>query len=90
MTILTTICEQCAYGSIDESDKARIKITCSFKNKTYYFGQYVPCDYYDGDPIVTQVTDETDSINNPTQQTNNVKRRGRPKGSKNKPRKKKK
>jgi len=42
--ILTSECEQCRYGTVDETDKARIKIICSFKGKQYYLGQRVPCD----------------------------------------------
>lgn len=45
--ILTSECETCRYGSIDDSDKARIKVTCSYKNKTYFYGQCVPCDYHE-------------------------------------------
>lgn len=37
-------CENCAYGSIDESDKARLMVYCQYKDKTYYYGQCIPCD----------------------------------------------
>lgn len=30
--------------AIDESDKVRIKVLCTLKNKQYYYGQCVPCD----------------------------------------------
>ena len=44
--ILTSQCEYCRYGTVDDSDKARVKVYCSYKDKTYYFGQCVPCDNY--------------------------------------------
>lgn len=42
--ILTSECEKCIYGIIDETNKARIKVKCMKKNKEYYFGQCVPCE----------------------------------------------
>ena len=42
--ILTSQCEECKYGTIDDSDKARVKVHCSYKNKTYYYGACIPCD----------------------------------------------
>ena len=45
--IITSQCEHCRYGSIDDSNKARIKVYCSFKEKEYYYGQCIPCDYYE-------------------------------------------
>lgn len=42
--ILTSECEYCKYGSIDESNKARVMVRCSDKNKTYHYGQCIPCD----------------------------------------------
>lgn len=42
--ILTSECETCEYGSIDESNKARIKVRCNARNKEYYYGQCIPCD----------------------------------------------
>ncbi len=42
--IITSECEECIYGIIDESDKARIKVKCQHKGKEYYFGQCIPCD----------------------------------------------
>lgn len=37
-------CEECEYGSTDDSNRARITIYCSKKNKKYFYGQYIPCD----------------------------------------------
>lgn len=42
--ILTSECEKCDYGIIDDSNKARIKVKCLQKNKEYYYGQCIPCD----------------------------------------------
>lgn len=42
--IITSECEQCQYGIINDTDKARIKVICTFKDKEYYFGQCIPCD----------------------------------------------
>lgn len=43
--IITSECEKCIHSSIDEKDKAKIKIYCNIKNKTYYWGQCIPCDF---------------------------------------------
>lgn len=43
--IITSECEQCVHSVIDEEDKARIKIYCSVKDKTYFWGQCIPCDH---------------------------------------------
>lgn len=43
--IITTECEKCIHSIMDETNKAKIKIYCKIKNKSYYFGQYVPCEY---------------------------------------------
>ena len=45
--ILTSECETCKYGRIDDSDKSRVKAICSYKNKTYFYGQCIPCDYHE-------------------------------------------
>lgn len=45
--IITSQCEFCKYGSLDETDKARVKVMCDYKNKTYYYGACIPCDYYE-------------------------------------------
>ena len=36
--ILTSQCESCIYGSIDDSNKARVKVKCSYKCKEYHYG----------------------------------------------------
>lgn len=43
MTILTSECESCLYGTVDDADKARVKVYCSYKDKTYYYGQCINC-----------------------------------------------
>lgn len=45
--ILTSECEQCIHSIINEEDKARIKVYCKVKDKTYYWGQYIPCENKD-------------------------------------------
>lgn len=42
--IITSECEECAYSVINDENKAKVKIFCKEKNKTYYLGQCVPCD----------------------------------------------
>lgn len=42
--IITSECEECAHGHIDDSDKAAVKVHCKAKKKTYYWGQCIPCD----------------------------------------------
>lgn len=42
--ILTSECEKCNFGVIDDSDKAVVKVKCAQKDKEYYYGQCIPCD----------------------------------------------
>ena len=44
-TINSTECITCKNGLLDDSNKARIKVHCKLKDKTYYYGQYIQCDY---------------------------------------------
>lgn len=44
-TIITSECEQCIHSTINEIDKAHIKVYCNIKNKTYYWGQSIQCEY---------------------------------------------
>lgn len=43
--IITSECEKCIYAIIDDSMKAKIRGHCKYKNKKYYWGQCVPCEY---------------------------------------------
>ncbi len=43
--IITSECEKCIHSSLDESNKAKLKIYCQIKDKTYYWGQCIPCGY---------------------------------------------
>lgn len=36
-------CEKCKHSKLDDKDKARIRILCSYKNKFYYYGQHIEC-----------------------------------------------
>ncbi len=45
MEVITTDqCEHCVYGSVNEISKAEMYVHCQRKDKTYFFGQCVPCD----------------------------------------------
>lgn len=43
--IITSECEECNHGLIDDTDKARVTVYCKMKDKTYYWGQCIPCEY---------------------------------------------
>lgn len=43
--IITSECEECIHSYINEKDKSKVKIYCKIKNKTYYWGQCIPCEY---------------------------------------------
>lgn len=45
--IITSQCESCRHCIINDENKAKIKVICLKKDKTYYFGQCIPCDYYE-------------------------------------------
>lgn len=36
--IITSQCETCTHGAIDDINKARIKVYCEVKDKTYCYG----------------------------------------------------
>lgn len=42
--ILTSECEECDYGIVDDSNRAKIKVFCKDKDKEYYYGQCIPCE----------------------------------------------
>ena len=42
--ILTSECEKCVHGTVDDSNKAKIKVYCNVRDKMYYYGQCIPCD----------------------------------------------
>lgn len=42
--INTSECEFCKFGTVNDTNKAKVKVYCSYKNKTYYYGQCIPCD----------------------------------------------
>ena len=37
-------CEDCARATFDESDKAKIMVYCSDRDKWYYYGQSMQCE----------------------------------------------
>lgn len=44
MIICGKDCEDCKFGTILDEDKARVKVYCQTREKTYYYGQCIPCD----------------------------------------------
>ncbi len=42
--INTNECEYCQYGTIDDSNKAKIIVYCAIKQKHYLYGRCIPCD----------------------------------------------
>lgn len=42
--ILTDECVDCEYCTVQEKSKADIFIVCSAKEKTYRYGQCIPCE----------------------------------------------
>lgn len=46
-TINTKDCERCKYCTLDESNKAVIKIKCSAHDKEYYYGQRIECEGFE-------------------------------------------
>jgi len=40
----TSECVGCKYCVLDESNKAKILVTCDFDGKTRIYGQYIDCD----------------------------------------------
>lgn len=47
-TVTTSECKNCPHCTIKDKDKSKVKIFCDYKNKEYFYGQYVPCDYLSG------------------------------------------
>lgn len=43
--IITSECEECIHSAINEEDKSKIEIYCNVKDKTYIWGQCIPCEY---------------------------------------------
>lgn len=43
--IITSECEKCIHSILNEQDKAKLKIYCKVKDKSYYWGQCIPCEY---------------------------------------------
>lgn len=43
--IITSECEKCIHSRLDETDKSKIRVYCGIKDKSYYYGQCIPCEY---------------------------------------------
>lgn len=37
-------CEKCIYGKVDNSDKAKVMIYCTSKDKNYIYGRRINCE----------------------------------------------
>ena len=44
--IITSQCEFCEYGIVDDTNKARVMVSCDYKNKQYYYGQCIQCENF--------------------------------------------
>lgn len=42
--IITSECEECEHGIINENAPTKIKVFCKDRNKEYYYGQCISCD----------------------------------------------
>lgn len=47
--ICTSECVKCTHGTLDDSDKSKVKIICSVKEREYYYGQKINCDDFNKD-----------------------------------------
>ena len=41
----TSSCETCKFCTLDETNSAKILVTCEYDGKTRYYGQYIDCDH---------------------------------------------
>lgn len=46
MTLCSTECENCVYGTVVEESKARVYITCESSGKKIIYGKIIECDNY--------------------------------------------
>jgi hypothetical protein len=42
--INTSECENCEYGTIDDTCKSRIIVHCAARDKDYIYGACIPCE----------------------------------------------
>lgn len=43
--ILTSECEECTHSIIIDENKAKVYVYCKAKDKKYFWGQCIPCEY---------------------------------------------
>lgn len=43
-TICTSECVNCIHGTLDNSNKSKVKIICAVKEREYYYGQRINCE----------------------------------------------
>ena len=44
MIIAGEKCEKCKFGTLDESNRAKIMVYCANKEKWYIYGACIPCE----------------------------------------------
>lgn len=44
MIIVGKDCEGCMHGTVDDSSKSKTMINCAARNKSYIWGQSIPCE----------------------------------------------
>ena len=44
MVIAGEKCEKCKFGTLDETNPAKIMVYCSVKEKKYIYGACIPCE----------------------------------------------
>jgi hypothetical protein len=44
MIICGRDCENCVHSEIDDKNIARIKVFCAAKDKSFWYGQCIPCE----------------------------------------------
>ena len=42
--INTADCEHCKYGKIGEENRSAIHVYCELKDKSFFYGQRIPCE----------------------------------------------
>lgn len=44
MIIVGKDCEKCSFGTIEDTNKARVKVYCTQREKWYWYGTCIPCE----------------------------------------------
>lgn len=54
MIIAAQECETCIHSIINDEDKARVTVYCQVKDRTYHWGQCIPCEYREAKPKIKE------------------------------------